>query len=218
MEILKKIEEYKEIIAIVVGAIGVFIACFNKFDDRAESLQDKYYFEFLPKLFEAWSRSNINIIKYIKRRKLKDECIPYYILYLADEGRRDDLEKVLKVDYRYSRPSIWNNSIRAFIKSFKKIYYISVFVIAVVIYFLILLAITAIVGIVEALITEGTGAFWGIIGLILTVLVSSAGPVAFIGIMLTVKRSSDLYSVNLQTIKDIIKHKLKEYNKEEWYI
>ena len=58
-------------------------------------MQDKYYFEFLPKLFEAWSRNNINIIKYIKKRKLKDECIPYYILYLADEGRKDDLEKPL---------------------------------------------------------------------------------------------------------------------------
>lgn len=218
MEILKKIEEYKEIIAIVVGAIGVFIACFNKFDDRAENLQDKYYFEFLPKLFEAWSRNNINIIKYIKRRKLKDECIPYYILYLADEGRKDDLEKVLKVDYRYSRPSIWNNSIRAFIKSFKKIYYVSVFVIAAVLYFLAFLAITALVSIVEALITKGAGAFWDIISLIFTVVILFAGPVAFMGMMIKVKRYSNLYSVNMKTIKDIIEHKLEEYNKEEWYI
>lgn len=218
MEFLKKIEEYKEVIALIVGAIGVFIACFNKFDDRAESLQDKYYFEFLPTLFELWSRNDINIIKYIKRRKLKDECIPYYILYLTDKGRKEDLEKVLRVDYRKSRPSILNNSIRAFIKSFKKIYYISVIILAVSIYLLAIIIITACFGTIEIVITQGTKAFYNILNILLASIILSAGPFLFMKFLLWVKRDSDLYNLNLKTIKEIIEHKLKEYNRDEWYI
>lgn len=217
MEFLKKIEEYKEVIALIVGAIGVFIACFNKFDDRAESLQDKYYFEFLPTLFELWSRNDINIIKYIKRRKLKDECIPYYILYLTDKGRKEDLEKVLRVDYRKSRPSILNNSIRAFIKSFKKIYYISVIILSVSIYLLAII-ITACFGTIEIVITQGTKAFYNILNILLASIILSAGPFLFMKFLLWVKRDSDLYNLNLKTIKEIIEHKLKEYNRDEWYI
>ncbi len=218
MEFLKKIEEYKEVIALIVGAIGVFIACFNKFDDRAESLQDKYYFEFLPTLFELWSRNDINIIKYIKRRKLKDECIPYYILYLTDKGRKEDLEKVLRVDYRKSRPSILNNSIRAFIKSFKKIYYISVIILSVSIYLLAIIIITACFGTIEIVITQGTKAFYNILNILLASIILSAGPFLFMKFLLWVKRDSDLYNLNLKTIKEIIEHKLKEYNRDEWYI
>lgn len=218
MEILKKFEEYKEVIAIIVGAIGVFIACFNKFDDRAENLQNKYYFQFLPELFDLWSRNDINIIKYIKKRKLKDECIPYYILYLADEGRKEDLEKVLKVDYRKSRPSIWNNSIRAFMKSFKKIYYVSVIAVTTVNYFLIFIVITACFGIIEMFITEGVKAFYNAISLLFATIILFTGPFLLMKFLLWIRRDSDLYSVNLKTIKEIIKHKLEEYKKNEWYI
>lgn len=140
----------------------------------------------------------------------------FFILLI--KGRKEDLEKVLRVDYRKSRPSILNNSIRAFIKSFKKIYYISVIILSVSIYLLAIIIITACFGTIEIVITQGTKAFYNILNILLASIILSAGPFLFMKFLLWVKRDSDLYNLNLKTIKEIIEHKLKEYNRDEWYI
>ena len=103
-------------------------------------------------------------------------------------------------------------------KSFKKIYYVSVIAVTTVNYFLIFIVITACFGIIEMFITEGVKAFYNAISLLFATIILFTGPFLLMKFLLWIRRDSDLYSVNLKTIKEIIKHKLEEYKKNEWYI
>lgn len=217
MEVINKIIENKEVIAVFISTISVFIASFSKFDDKVEELQDKYYYEFLPTYFEFKIKNkNLNTVKYIKKYKLKDRCIPYYILYLADKGRKEDLEKVLIVDYRKSCLSLWNNSIRALMKSLKKVYYILSMAISVVLSICISISIVTLIGgtflaIKNSFYLLGS-VIWGIV-LLLGI------PCLIMYLLLQVKKKTDIYSVRMKTINNIIKSRLNDYDeKEEYYI
>lgn len=104
-------------IATVIGGIAAFIITyFDKREETLNLLKQKYFDRVLCVYYCKYRKnSNINSVNFIKRNFEGNETfIPKYIFYLCDEKNKEDLNKILLVDYwKYypNKTNVFNKSI-----------------------------------------------------------------------------------------------------------
>lgn len=89
------------LITALLGIITILGTYFNKEYDNYREFENDYFNELLRKYMIAYRKNkNINAIKYIrKNHNYSDVYIPSYINYLIEAKNKEDLHKVLIVDY-----------------------------------------------------------------------------------------------------------------------
>ncbi|MGU8529934.1 hypothetical protein [Clostridium perfringens] len=89
------------LITALLGIITILGTYFNKEYDNYREFENDYFNELLRKYMIAYRKNkNINAIKYIrKNHNYSDVYIPSYINYLIGTKNKEDLHKVLIVDY-----------------------------------------------------------------------------------------------------------------------
>lgn len=89
------------LITALLGIITILGTYFNKEYDNYREFENDYFNELLRKYMIAYRKNkNTNAIKYIrKNHNYSDVYIPSYINYLIEAKNKEDLHKVLIVDY-----------------------------------------------------------------------------------------------------------------------
>ncbi len=213
-------------IATVIGGIAAFIITyFDKREETLNLLKQKYFDRVLCVYYCKYRKnSNINSVNFIKRNFEGNETfIPKYIFYLCDEKNKEDLNKILLVDYwKYypNKTNVFNKSINGL---FDKGHIFEVFLsismiclggmlIMLFIIQLILSTITVLKGnlpfyeIANELSSNDawTGLCYGILALILEIIYHTSISKTF--------NNKDEYSLNINRIKEFIKKKKKIYD------
>lgn len=98
---ISKIIKMAPLITALLGIITILGTYFNKEYDNYREFENDYFNELLRKYMIAYRKNkNINAIKYIrKNHNYSDVYIPSYINYLIETKNKEDLHKVLIVDY-----------------------------------------------------------------------------------------------------------------------
>lgn len=215
---------------VLIGSVVSFlIAIFNKENTKYEENKNKYFEEVLLPYFGSY-KNNTNIefkLSYdINNQSHGMEFIPEYVQHLIREDRREELNKVLLVDYFDSYPSK-KNSIK---KSMNRIFNIAD-IIMYFAYFIMLLLITLLITrVIPLIISEicytitNTGStllnfdevevpmyLFFIVILLLLVLVYVF---AFIFFDKSISKK-DMYSYDKKIIEKMIKLRIKRYRKIE---
>ncbi len=89
------------LITALLGIITILGTYFNKEYDNYREFENDYFNELLRKYMIAYRKNkNINTIRYMRKNyNYNDVYIPSYINYLIETKNKEDLHKVLIVDY-----------------------------------------------------------------------------------------------------------------------
>lgn len=129
MEFWKKILNFtlqnKDTLALILAVLSFLQNYFNKRDAELENKQDKYLKILIDYFNKKEHYSNtIDSIQYFKNLKNKETCIPPYIFYVVENKTKDELDKILTVDYWRETPNLNNNILRNMNKLSKFLYYL----------------------------------------------------------------------------------------------
>lgn len=215
------------IITIIVTVITLIAKNINKEYKSYLGLNKLYFEQLLVPYITHYRRDrNINPIRYIKKNNIHEkQFIPTYILYLIDEGKREELNKVLIVDY----VNIFNSQINAFmginykiINLIKEIFFIFVFVYITTFLFFCLEKIISIISNYNIFNLDGAFNFllMIVLSLIITIIFSILGLILMKYTIINSIREGDMYTNEKKFIYRQIKYKIKTYSKksDKWYI
>lgn len=211
-----------KLITIIISIATAMIALFNNRQKKGETLQDEYFNSIILNFFEVKrANPNMDTLEYIKKYRFKKCCIPNYIFYLADNNKKEELEKVLKVDYWDNYPHIFNDTDKTIDKLMKIGYFIEQivnilmggFIIALLVASFLILGIEIVQDLVinktmniSNILKQNSNIFLGA-GLLFIMLI-----IIYVG----TKRSESTfnkYTSNENAIKKIIDNKIKRHDK-----
>lgn len=215
------------LITAVLGVLTILVTCFNREYDKYIEFENNYFDNLLtPYIILYRNNRNINPIKYINKNfKNNSVYIPGYIYYLVENNKKDELHKVLLVDYIGGRKSIFNTFKKIFSRLNNLISFI--FSVVVIIGFTLFLCPVFMeimdfvksfqIGTLYMLLVE----FIMVVLLILfTVLIFILLIKGFSYMLNTSIKEEDKYANELKYIRRQIDGKIKTYNKNfnKWYI
>lgn len=192
------------IISIISSAIAT-ITLIYKIGVRGYKKEREYYDKILsPFIINRRKNLDVNAVKFCKPiLRYNYDSIPPYIYYLVEENNNVDLKKVLILDYTvyYSN---FENSLSYILNSINKIIMYSGFFMAIAL----IIETTVFSMQMLSYLMSGLEFNYSLFFLYLTTL-----PLPFIMLKVISFMNNDMYTINRRKIHNLIKHKVKIYNK-----
>ena len=217
-KIFKMISENQDTLALIIALVTFLQNYFSKRDTKLENKQDKYL-EILIQYFEKKEiyPDTIDSVNYFKNLKNKETCIPPYIFYAAENKTKEELDKILTVDYWRENPSVDNNTIRSLNRFLKYIYYLAYIILNMI---LVMYSINILIEFEKDIITKEVGVFIAFLKFSVSIVMEF---ICCKSIIKTVKKISldiDMYSFKMKNINAQINEKIEYYNKntDKYYI
>lgn len=222
MEILQKIfkmiSENQDTLALIIAFVTFLQNYFSKRDTELENKQDKYL-DILIQYFEKKEiyPNTIDSINYFKNLKNKETCIPPYIFYAAENKTKEELDKILTVDYWRENPSIDNNTIRSLNRFLKYIYYLAYIILAMT---LVIYSINILVEFEKDIITKEVSIFIAFLKFSVSIIMGIICCKSIIKTNKKINLDIDMYSFKMKNINAQINEKIKYYNNniDKYYI
>lgn len=222
MEILQKIfkmiSENQDTLALIIAFVTFLQNYFSKRDTELENKQDKYL-DILIQYFEKKEiyPNTIDSINYFKNLKNKETCIPPYIFYAAENKTKEELDKILTVDYWRENPSIDNNTIRSLNRFLKYIYYLAYIILAMT---LVIYSINILVEFEKDIITKEVSVFIAFFKFSVSIIMGIICCKSIIKTNKKINLDIDMYSFKMKNINAQINEKIKYYNNniDKYYI
>lgn len=222
MEILQKIfkmiSENQDTLALIIAFVTFLQNYFSKRDTELENKQDKYL-DILIQYFEKKEiyPNTIDSINYFKNLKNKETCIPPYIFYAAENKTKEELDKILTVDYWRENPSIDNNTIRSLNRFLKYIYYLAYIILVMT---LVIYSINILVEFEKDIITKEVSVFIAFLKFSVSIIMGIICCKSIIKTNKKINLDIDMYSFKMKNINAQINEKIKYYNNniDKYYI
>ncbi|WP_283592786.1 hypothetical protein [Paraclostridium bifermentans] len=207
-----KLEDYIKIITCISSIIAV-LSTYSKFGENTR-LSEEYFEKVLRIYIREYKRNKyLDPIKFIKRRfNIGDYFIPSYVFHLIDVGRKEQLHKVLIVDYREGFPNK-RNRIELGISSISILLagimiFIYYFVLAAILV-LMIITVICIVGNFVLAKTMDMNDVNNIKIMLLAIIIS----IILVVVLFNNMAKSDNYSLKIEHIEKLIKKKENKFNK-----
>ncbi|MFQ8891854.1 MAG: hypothetical protein ACLR8H_05655 [Clostridium sp.] len=217
-KIFKMISENQDTLALIVAVVTFLQNYFSKRDAKLENKQDKYL-EILIQYFEKKEiyPDTIDSLNYFKNLKNKETCIPPYIFYAAENKTKEELDKILMVDYWRENPSIDNNTIRSLNRFLKYIYYLAYIILVII---LVMYSINILIEFEKDITTKGVGAFIAFFKFAVSIILEIIFCKSIIKTCKKISLDIDMYSFKMKNINAQINEKIEYYNKNinKYYI
>ncbi len=222
MEILQKIfkmiSENQDTLALIIALVTFLQNYFSKRDTELENKQDKYL-DILIQYFKKKEiyPNTIHSVNYFKNLKNKETCIPPYIFYAAENKTKEELDKILTVDYWRENPSIDNNTIRSLNRFLKYIYYLAYIILAMT---LVIYSINILVEFEKDIITKEVSVFIAFLKFSVSIIMGIICCKSIIKTNKKINLDIDMYSFKMKNINAQINEKIKYYNDniDKYYI
>lgn len=106
--------DYFKFLPILITVLAFIIKNLNNENKNYMDAEERYFKDVLAVYISKFRIDNkINPIKFLKQKKFEGSYfIPPYIWKLVNENKKEDLHKVLIVDYKNKYPSIENNEFK----------------------------------------------------------------------------------------------------------